>query len=291
MEDLALALELADVADSLSMRVFDSAAFETVTKTDGSPVSAADTAIESEMRRILSARRPADVVYGEEFGGAREGHRVWMLDPIDGTASFVVGGNDWATLIGLVEDGEPVVGVVSRPTAGVRWWGAKGSGAFRNGSPIRVSTTARLADAVMHEDFRVSVHRGLDDNPVAALARGCAAVEPFADVFFFFSLCEGAVDFAVNWWAGSGPDLAGPVAILAAAGGRFSDLDGRVDIDADVHVISNGVLHAAVLARLHELIDERGYDPTLQPEDPWSTIKPFRLTQPVERWSARVNNV
>ena len=278
--DLELALELADLADEIAMTQFRTKAGQFTRKDDGSPVTEADVAIESVLRDVLARARPGVAVFGEEFGGDRNADRVWLIDPIDGTGSFVEVGEDWATLIALVESGRPVVGVVSRPATGTRWWAAQDSGAFRDGRQIRASRTAELNAATMQEDFRISVGRKLDWNPVPVLARRCGAVRPWGDCFFFLAVAEGEVDFAVNWWAGSGPDLASQVCIVEASGGRFSDLEGRPDIDADVHVVTNGVLHEIVLHHLREILAAEKLDPSVEPAEDIPAIMAARAAQP-----------
>ena len=281
--DLELAQRLADRADEISMRAFSSGDREHTRKEDGGPVTQTDLAIESILRSDLARDRDSDEVFGEEFGGERTGERVWLIDPIDGTGSFIKGGVDWCTLIALVEQGRPVVGVVSRPVAGTRWWGAAELGAFRNGLPIHVSRRTDLAEAVIQEDFRVSVARRLQTNPVWSVARECAAVRPW-DQFYFMAIAEGAADFAVNWWSGWGPDLASQVCILEAAGGRFSDLHGVLDIDAEVHVISNRLLHDHVLALVNDVVLASGLDPAREPTEDLSEIWRARARQPAEPW-------
>lgn len=115
-DDLALALELADAADALTLARFEASDLRVESKPDMTPVSDADLAVEEALRAELAESRPADAVLGEEFGGevAFKG-RQWVIDPIDGTKNFVRGVPVWATLISLLVDGEPVVGVVSAP--------------------------------------------------------------------------------------------------------------------------------------------------------------------------------
>lgn len=281
--DLQLALELADLADAVSMPFF-AGSRESSLKTDGGVVTSADTEIESRMRDVLRDARPGDAIFGEEFGGERSADRVWLIDPIDGTGSLVEGGEDWSTLIALVEEGRPVVGVVSRPVRATRWWAATQLGAFRNGEAIRASATADLSQALMQEDFRLSVARGLASNPVASIAADCRAVRPW-DLFFFMAVAEGKADFAVNWWGGSGPDLASQVCIVEAAGGRFSNLAGEVDIDAPVQLVSNGALHLVVLERLNELIAVHGFDPSAEPAEDIPAIREARATEPADSWT------
>ena len=142
-----------------------------------------------------------------------------------------------------------------------------------------MSGTTELRRAVMQEDFRLSTARRLQDNPVAALGRGCAAVAPWRDQFQYMEIAAGAADFTLNWWAGSGPDLASQMAVVEAAGGRFSDLEGRADFDAQVIVVSNGVLHDAVLQRVNEEIAARGFDPSLEPAEDIPAIWTARAAQ------------
>lgn len=115
-DDLKLALELADLADDITSSRFDAADLHVESKPDLTPVSDADLATEKELREHLAEKRPDDAVLGEEFGGdAVFSGRQWVIDPIDGTKNFVRGVPVWATLIALLEDGEPVVAVVSSP--------------------------------------------------------------------------------------------------------------------------------------------------------------------------------
>ena len=119
------------------------------TKPDLTPVSESDRAVESMIRERLAADRPDDAIVGEEFGAEGDAARRWIVDPIDGTKSFVRGVPVWATLLALEVDDVMSVGVVSAPALGRRWWAAKGSGAFANGEPIRVSQVGAIEDAVM----------------------------------------------------------------------------------------------------------------------------------------------
>lgn len=285
-DDLTLALRLADIADELSMAQFRSDHASHMRKADGGVVTEADTAIERALREELGRRRPDDAVYGEEYGGPRTGDRVWMLDPIDGTARFIEGSDEWATLIGLMENGTPTVGVVSRPAASTRWWAASGGGAYRNGTRLHASETRLLGDAVIADDFRSSAFRKLDSNPVAAVAAMTAAVRPWQE-FIFLDVATGVVDVAVHWWSGSGPDLAGQVCVLNEAGGRFSDLGGNVNIDADVHVLSNGHLHDAVIEAVRAVIESAGLDPGQAPDEDIPAIWAARAEHARDHWRIR----
>ena len=151
-EDLGLALELAGHADVVTMHRFEAADLSVKAKPDLTPVSDADLACEKKLRAELKKARPQDEVLGEEFGGEPvTSGRQWVIDPIDGTKNYVRGVPVWATLISLLEDGEPVVSVVSAPALRRRWYASKGAGAFRVwcGEPkqLKVSQVSKLADA------------------------------------------------------------------------------------------------------------------------------------------------
>src|SRR5437588_8344920 len=152
-EDLALALELADDADAITMNRFRSSDLAVETKPDMTPVTEADTAVERMVRERLAAARPGDVVLGEEYGEPEaDGARRWIIDPIDGTKSYVRGLPVWGTLLALEADGELVAGVVSAPAMRRRWWAARGLGAhFRDvdagGRQLQVSAVGELSDA------------------------------------------------------------------------------------------------------------------------------------------------
>ena len=128
--DLTLAIQLADAADAISRERFKSVDLEISTKPDRTFVTDADRAVERAIRDLVTSARPEDAFFGEEYGTAGDARRQWIIDPIDGTANFLRGVPVWATLISLAIDGVPVVGVVSAPALGKRWWATTGSGAW-----------------------------------------------------------------------------------------------------------------------------------------------------------------
>ena len=143
-DDIALAHRLADAAGA-AIRPYFRARFEIETKDDASPVTAADRAGEAAMRAILEAERPDDGIFGEEYGRVREAaSRTWVLDPIDGTRSFIAGRPLFGTLIALVEDGTPVLGIIDQPIAGERWVGARGRPTLFNDARAQTRRCATL---------------------------------------------------------------------------------------------------------------------------------------------------
>ncbi|MBV9335301.1 MAG: histidinol phosphatase [Solirubrobacterales bacterium] len=255
-EDLALALELADVADAITLERFRAADLAVETKPDLTPVSEADTAVERTLRERLAAVRLGDAIVGEEFGSSSEapGGRRWIVDPIDGTKNYVRGIPVWATLLALQEHDRVMLGVVSAPALGRRWWAARGAGAFasdglsREPRPLRVSAVRALEDA----QLCVSGFDGWDDTPsgldrLLTLARRCWRTRGFGDFWIYMLVAEGVAEIgcepAVSLW-----DLAAPQVIVEEAGGRFTDLGGVRTVDGGDALATNGLLHEEALA-------------------------------------------
>ncbi|MBA3268543.1 MAG: histidinol-phosphatase [Acidimicrobiia bacterium] len=249
--DLVLALDLADEADAMTLARFRASDLVVETKPDLTPVSEADLAVEAALRRRLGEARPGHAVLGEEEGddpGAGTEWQ-WILDPIDGTKNYVRGVPVWATLIALKHHGRTVVGVVSAPALGRRWWAASGEGAFADGSPIRVSAVGTLGDAMLsYASLSGWEERGLGEAFIG-LARRCWRTRALGDFWSHVLVAEGSVDLAVepevSLW-----DLAPLKLIVEEAGGRFTDLAGTPTDDGGSAVSSNGVLHDEVLAAL-----------------------------------------
>lgn len=253
-EDLGLALELAGHADVVTMHRFEASDLSVKEKPDMSPVSDADLTCEKHIRESLKRSRPRDEVLGEEYGGeACYKGRQWVIDHIDGTKNFVRGVPVWATLISLLEDGEPVVSVVSAPALRRRWYAAKGAGAFRvfGGEPKRLSVShvENLSDSSLAMSSLTGwAERGLRDK-FLALTDKTWRLRGYGDFWSYCLVAEGAVDIAaepeVSLW-----DLAAPSLIVTEAGGTFTDLDGNPGPHGGSGVASNGLLHKHALAAL-----------------------------------------
>ena len=146
--DIALAMRLADAAATAIRPHFRTVAAER--KGDATPVTLADRAAEEAMRRILTAEVPRDTIIGEEFGSTvGTSGRSWVLDPIDGTAGFLAGRPIFGTLIALVVEGFPVLGVLDQPITGERWVGVMGKPTTLNGKPVRTRPCRELSDATL----------------------------------------------------------------------------------------------------------------------------------------------
>jgi histidinol-phosphatase len=248
MDDLALALHLADLADEITLRHFRSERLQTWTKPDLTPVTEADRAVEQVLREHLAGERPDDGVLGEEFGAQGGGAARWIIDPIDGTKNYLRGVPVYATLIALERDGEQAVGVCSAPAMGRRWWAARGGGAFADGRRLRVSRVAELGDAFLCYGSLSGWERGRGERFLDLLRR-CWRTRGFGDFWIHLLVAEGAADLAVepevSLW-----DLAAVKVIVEEAGGRFTDLAGVARADGGSAVCSNGLLHDQVLAAL-----------------------------------------
>lgn len=254
-DDLALALRLADIADRVTADRFGALDLRVDTKPDLTPVSDADRSTETQLREVLSRERPDDPILGEEFGGsATFTGRQWVIDPIDGTKNFVRGVPIWATLISLLHDGVPVVGVVSAPALRRRWWAAAGAGAFAamSGEPPRRVSVSAVVDlesaSLSFSSLSGWAKRGIRDRFIA-LTDAVWRVRGFGDFLSYCLLAEGAVDVAaepeVSLW-----DLAALDILVREAGGAFTNLEGAPGPHGGSVVASNGLLHDAVLARL-----------------------------------------
>lgn len=248
-DDLALALELCDAADAITIARFRAHDLHVETKPDLTPVSEADRAVEAEIRERLATAHPGDAILGEEHGTTGDGPRRWIIDPIDGTKSYVRGVPVWATLLALEVEGELVLGAVSAPALGRRWWAAAGEGAFADGDAVRVSDVHGLDDAQLcFANFLDWEPKGLGE-AMLTLARRVWRAVGFGDFWGHMLVAEGAADVMVEpelaLW-----DVAAVRPIVTEAGGRCTDLAGNPATGPGGCVTTNGALHDDVLAAL-----------------------------------------
>jgi histidinol-phosphatase len=225
--DLEYALALADEADALTMQRYRALDLVVETKSDLTPVTEVDRAVEEALRTRI-ARERGEAVAGEEFG-VEQGEVRWWLDPIDGTKQYARGLPIWATLIALERAGEIVVGVASAPALGHRWWAARGAGALLDGAPIHVSAVSRLEDAYVS----TTSLRGFPQ--FAELAGRVAVARTYTDFWQYVLVAEGRIeagsDTVQNEW-----DIAAPRLIVEESGGRYT-------VDENLYLASNGLLH------------------------------------------------
>jgi histidinol-phosphatase len=257
-DDLRLAHVLADAADAATMQRFKAIDLKVETKPDLTPVTEADKAAEELIRGQLGRARPRDAVLGEEYGSEGGGSRRWIIDPIDGTKNYVRGVPVWATLISLAVRGEGgdevVVGVVSAPALGRRWWAAKGGGAYvgrslTSATRLHVSQVGRLEDA----SFAYSSLHGWEEagrmEGFLSLTRDCWRTRGYGDFWPYMMVAEGSVDICaepeLSVW-----DMAANDVIVREAGGRFTSLEGESGPFGGNAAASNGLLHEELLGYL-----------------------------------------
>lgn len=252
VDDLDLALRMADVADDITQTAFTAKTFTTHVKDDGTPVTDADVAVEEALVRLLDRHRADDAVLSEELGARGRSRRTWIIDGIDGTAAFARGGSGWGTLIALQIEDEVTVGVATSPGLGRRWWAARGAGAWV--APLsRTSSTAEPRPLFVSRTDTVkprwSVH------PTSARLHGwrrrlasmnvATAAGSGQDAL---NVSEGLLDGVIVLYGGPW-DHAPFVVLVEEAGGRFSDLWGGRRLDTRTAIYSNGDLHDDLRAR------------------------------------------
>ena len=257
--DLALAMRLADAADSITLARYQSIDLVVSTKPDNTPVTDADKAAEEAIRALLKNHRPDDGIVGEEFGSDTGGaERYWVIDPIDGTKNFLRGVPTWATLIGLIEkqsDGREVVvvGVVSAPALFRRWYASEGNGAFvsvNKAAPerINVSQVSDIKDAsISYSDF---IGWGERLAPFQELMAAAWRTRGIGDFWSHMLVAEGAVDVAAEpslavW------DMAALDIIVREAGGRFTNVAGIDGSLGGSGLSTNSAIHQKIVDALN----------------------------------------
>jgi histidinol phosphatase-like enzyme (inositol monophosphatase family) len=239
--DIALANRLAEAAGA-AIRPYWRGEIGLESKGDASPVTLADRAAEQAMRRILTAEVPRDGIEGEEFGIEREAAaRRWVLDPIDGTTSFAAGRPIFGTLIALVQDGFPVLGVIDQPILGERWLGASGQATTFNGRPVQTRPCRELSDMLL-----ATTSPSLFDEHAAehfmALAGKTAHRRMVwgGDCYNYGLLASGQIDLVCE--AGLKlHDFAALVPVVEGAGGTMADWNGEpLHAGSEGHVIALG---------------------------------------------------
>lgn len=254
--DVKLANRLADAAGE-AIRPLFRGDWQAESKEDHSVVTVADRAAEEAMRAIVEAERPDYGIIGEEFGTLREGaSRQWVFDPIDGTQSFVAGRPIFGTLIALLQDGWPVLGVIDQPILGERWVGVIGEGTTFNGKPIR----SRACRALEGASVATTSPHAFAEHEVNAYLRVVAKAYPQrafpvygGDCYNYGLLASGHLDLVIE----SGlklHDYAALVPVVEGAGGMMADWQGNpLDAQSDGSVIALGDP-----ARLEDVLEAMG---------------------------------
>jgi histidinol-phosphatase len=243
--ELEVAIAASKRAAQMALSMQAGIIFET--KSDGSPVTAADKACESIFGAMFSEAFPDDGLLGEEGTSveSRSGRR-WIIDPIDGTRSFVRGIPIWATMIGLEYKGELIAGVVRVPAMKQVFHALRGAGAFRDDRRIQVSNIATLAKSHLYYSSISWFTRVGRDRQFLDLVRQTERQRGFGDFYGFMMIAQGAgeimIEHGVHSW-----DLAAIVPIIEEAGGKLTAWDGVLDIDKPDVLATNGLMHEAAL--------------------------------------------
>jgi histidinol-phosphatase len=249
-DELAFAHLLADAAAPIAMELFADEGLEIRHKADRTLVTSADTDIERMVRDRLATAFPDDRIMGEEEGGTFDGAgRVWIIDPIDGTANFARAIPVWATLIALQIDGRLVVGVANAPALGERYAAALGEGATMNGKRIHVSEIDTVGESQLLYSQLDTLLGGRTNGALVGLVVESARERGFGDYWGHLLVARGAAEICMEpslaiW------DFAALVPIIEEAGGRVTDFAGRQPTHRGSVLSTNGILHEEVLRRL-----------------------------------------
>jgi inositol-phosphate phosphatase/L-galactose 1-phosphate phosphatase/histidinol-phosphatase len=249
---LALAAELADAAGA-AIRPYFRTVLAVDDKADLSPVTVADRAAEAVMRQLIAARFPAHGIIGEEYGRERDNAEfVWVLDPIDGTKSFISGVPLFGTLIALAWHGKSILGVIDQPISRERWVGAQGRATTHNGTPIRCRPCAGIGAATVFATTP-DMFKGTDADAFARVARVAKLVRFGGDCYAYGLVALGFADVVIEASLKT-YDFSAMLPIIEGAGGVATDWQGApLDLASDGRVLIAGDkrTHSDALALLH----------------------------------------
>ena len=252
---LEAAQRAADAAEAVTLPRYRARDFSVETKPDATPVTDADRSAEAEIKRVLRASFPAHAFYGEEEGREGQGDFLWLIDPIDGTKSFVRGYPFFSTQIALMHEDELIVGVSAAGAFGERMWATRGGGAFlatrdaRGAMRVHVSAARAFdAETAISTGNLKTLASGPRWKALAELVRRSGRVRGYGDFVHYHLLARGAIDLVIESDLNI-LDIAPLVVIVREAGGVFTDLDGRaVGLETTSALAGPPALHAQALA-------------------------------------------
>ena len=248
-KELTAALDAARAASEVIQRLYQRNLAITI-KADRSPVTAADVQAEQAIRAVLEPRFPGYGFYGEETGRhAMDAEHIWLVDPIDGTKSFVRDCPFFSTQIALMRGGQLVLGVSSASAYGELAWAEAGQGAFLDGQPIRVSAVSELAGTILSTGNLTTLAADQKNwQRFGALVGRVNRLRGYGDFLHYHLLARGALDAVIESDVNI-LDIAALAVIVREAGGTFTQLDGQpVTLATTTVLASNGVLHPSLLA-------------------------------------------
>lgn len=255
-DELDLALAVADAADAFTLPHFTDRDFSVDWKQNATEVTEIDRGAESLIVDALITARPGRGVFGEEHGlaGDSDSDWRWVIDPIDGTSGFVRGIPVWATLIALTHRGTSVLGIVSAPALGFRWWGGVGLGAHVSTRGTTRTMSVSTVDDIGESQASITHSSGWDGlgltDRLVALQQRARRSRGLGDFWQHMLVAEGAMDIAIDAVGVAPYDLAAVKPIVEAAGGTFTDRLGEPTHEHDTAISTNGLLHAEVIAAL-----------------------------------------
>lgn len=223
---LEFAVALTDVAGVTATRYFRRT-FGIEHKADASPVTVADREIEAAMRARIADRFPDHGIFGEEHGTEQLGARyIWVLDPIDGTAGFAIGAPMFGTLVALLEDGKPILGIISCPAMKQRWVGVRGQSTTMNGRPVMTRNCSRLDSAWVSSTSPDMFVAGATAKRAGRLRRETRRTVWGLDCYAYGLLADGTLDMVLE--SDLKPyDFMAAVPVVEGAGGRMTDWNGQ----------------------------------------------------------------
>jgi histidinol-phosphatase len=224
---------------------------DVIVKGDDTPVTIADREAEMAIRGILAKALPEAGIYGEEYGADDTSREyLWLVDPLDGTKSFVRRTPFFSTQIALMHRGELVLGVSSAPVYGERMWAVRGRGAWLDGEPVHVAATASMADASISTGNVKTLTADARWNALGGMIRQSNRIRGYGDFCHYHLLARGALDLVIESDVNI-LDIAALAVIVREAGGVFTDLDGAsLGLETRGVLAGTPAIHAEALARL-----------------------------------------
>jgi histidinol-phosphatase len=250
--ELVLAMELADAAAAVTLPWFGDR-LPVELKADATPVTEVDRAAEAAIRDRLATQRPDDGILGEEHGDhPGTSGRKWVIDPVDGTKLYAEGIPLWTTLIALVVDGRPVVGVADVPALGVRYHAVRGGGAWRDDHRLRTSDIGTLADAFVGHSPLEEWMQTSDENQLLAVAAKARRTRGLSDAWAHLLIAQGSMEALVEHEPCFPWDWAATEVIVEEAGGRITTLEGAEPAPGTNLLVTNGLVHEEIVTTLSE---------------------------------------
>jgi histidinol-phosphatase len=248
--DLALAVELADAAAAVTLAWFGDR-LPVQLKADASPVTEVDRAAEAAIRERLAERAPHDAILGEELGATPgTSGRTWVVDPVDGTKLYAEGIPLWTTLIALVIEERPVLGVADAPALGARYHAVRGGGAWRNDRPLATSSVATLGEAFIGHSPIEEWLTGGDERQLHAVASHARRTRGLSDAWAHLLVAQGSMEALVEHEPCFPWDWSATEVIVEEAGGRITTLEGKPPRFGSTLLVTNGLVHDEIVSTL-----------------------------------------